>query len=104
MNLKILDEKEVPDAPHPSVIAAAHAQRAAEAQKQQQAAINMISIALKALSEKALIAVSNLFTLAAVGSVFFLFYKVLPAPSYETLAGLTLYGLFVLFVEKIRRS
>lgn len=65
-------------------------------------ASEMLMIALKALSQRFVVALSSLFGLALAGSVFALYWKVLPNPSIETLVGLGLYAWFVLVLIYLR--
>lgn len=60
------------------------------------AATSILFTALRALSQRTLIAISNLFVLAAAGSAFWLWLVTLPAPSIQQLVGLGLYGLLML--------
>lgn len=66
-------------------------------------AAQMMTIALGALSQRALVALSSLFTAAALLSVWWLFDLCLPGPSPLQLIGLSIYGLFVLLLEFVRR-
>lgn len=65
-------------------------------------ATEMLTIALKALSQRFVVALSSLFGLALAGSVFALYWKVLPDPSIQTLVGLGLYAWFVLSLIYLR--
>lgn len=65
-------------------------------------ATDAIALALSALSQRAIIALSNLFVLLAVGSVFVLWY-VTPNPNIYQLVKLAMYGLFVLGISWIVR-
>lgn len=60
------------------------------------AATSMLFTSLRALSQRTLIAVANLFVLATAGSAFWLWLTVLPAPSVLQLVGLALYGVLIL--------
>lgn len=66
------------------------------------AATQALVLALKALSQRALIAVDNLFTLISVCLVFWLF-KSLPTPDTFQLAALGIFSLFVLAANVIVR-
>ena len=68
----------------------------------QGAAIIMLQIALKALSQRALVAIADLFTLLTVGSAFWLWHSI-PAPDDRQIAALTIYALFVLAANWIVR-
>lgn len=59
-------------------------------------ATSILLTALRALSQRALIALSNLFVLAAAASAFWLWLVTLPSPSVYQLVGLGLYGLLML--------
>lgn len=66
------------------------------------APIAAITLALKALSQRALVAVSDLFTLLTVFSAFWLWHSI-PEPSVYQLIGLGMYGMFVLAANVIVR-
>ena len=66
------------------------------------AATQALVLALKALSQRALIAVDNLFTLISVCLVFWLF-KSLPAPDTFQLIALGIFSVFVLAANVIVR-
>lgn len=63
----------------------------------------MLGTALKALSDKALVAVSNLYAMLLAASAFWLWSRVLPSPTMPQLVGLGMYGLFVLAMLLVRR-
>jgi hypothetical protein len=63
----------------------------------------LIVTALKTLSQRSLVAISNLFTLLLAGSAFVLWRSVLPSPSVLQLVGLGGYAGFVLALEFVRR-
>jgi hypothetical protein len=65
-------------------------------------ATEMLTIALTALSQRALTAVASLFSVALSASCFVLFYITLPQPSVQQLIGLGMYSLFILAVLGIR--
>lgn len=65
-------------------------------------AIQMMSMALTALSQRALIALSSCFTLLTVGSCFWLWYLT-PEPTDRQIVSLTIYGAFVLAINLIVR-
>ena len=69
----------------------------------QQQAASMLMLALRALSQRALVAASTLFTLLALASACWLWWTVLPDPTVNQLVGLALYGLLIVAVEIIRR-
>ena len=66
------------------------------------AATQALVLALKALSQRALIAVDNLFTLISVCLVFVLF-RSFPTPDTYQLVGLGIFSLFVLAANVIAR-
>lgn len=67
------------------------------------APIAAVTLALKALSQRALVAVSDLFTLLTVFSAFWLWHSI-PEPSIYQLVGLGMYGVFVLAANVIVRK
>lgn len=91
------DPLDVSAAPDP--VPAARASRAIE-----QAAMAMLFAAVKALSQRAIVALGNLYALLLAASAFALWWRVLPAPSVRQLVGLALYGCFVLSMMLVRRS
>ena len=69
------------------------------------AAIGLLLLSLKTLSQRALLAVASLFVAATVGSVWWLFNNALPAdPSPRQLIGLGLYCIFVLAIHIVGRK
>lgn len=70
----------------------------------EQAAMAMLFTAVKALSQRAVIALGNLYALLLAASAFVLWWRVLPAPTVKQLVGLALYGCFVLAVMLARRG
>ena len=65
-------------------------------------ALAMLQIALKALSQKALVAATDLFSLLTISSCFWLWSSI-PAPNDRQIASLTLYGLLILAINWIVR-
>lgn len=66
------------------------------------AALGVLLLSLKTLSQRTLVAIGNLLTIASVASVWWLFNEALPTnPSVNQLVGLGLYGLFVLVVHRV---
>jgi hypothetical protein len=65
-------------------------------------AIAMLTIGLKALSQRALVAVADLFTLLTVASAFWLWWSI-PAPNDRQIVALSIYALFVLAANYIVR-
>lgn len=62
----------------------------------------MLSIALKALSQRALTAATDLFSLLTVASAFWLWHSI-PVPDDRQIVSLALYGLLVLAINVIVR-
>ena len=69
----------------------------------EQASIAALSLALSALSQKAVIALSRLFVLLATASAFALWWRVMPEPTVLQLIGLSLYAIFALAASVIVR-
>lgn len=67
-----------------------------------QAATGMLVLALKALSQRAVAAIADLFMLATVGSAFLLWMWT-PEPTIYQLVGLAMYGIFILLANWIVR-
>lgn len=65
-------------------------------------ALGMVMLALKSLSQRALIAIDNLFMLLTVGSVFWLAMS-LPDPNTYQLVQIGMYAAFVLAANLIVR-
>ena len=63
----------------------------------------LLLLALRVVSQRAVTAASHLFTAAMVASALLLWWTVLPAPTVLQLVGVGLYALFLLAVEVIRR-
>src|ERR1700678_2014415 len=61
-------------------------------------AIAMLTVALKALSQRALVAASDLFSLLTIMSCFYLWYLT-PEPNDRQIVSLTLYGLLILAIN-----
>jgi hypothetical protein len=76
----------------------------AEPSKTDQIALDTILLALKALSQRTLVALSQLFTLLTCASAFALWYSVLPNPNSYQLVGLALYGGFILLLHLVKRK
>jgi len=62
-----------------------------------------LMLALKALSQRALVAFHSLFTLLLAGSAFALWWRTLPDPSVFQLVGLSIYAAFVLALHVVRK-
>ena len=67
------------------------------------AAASAIGLALKALSQRAIGAIADLFMLATVGSAFVLWFLT-PKPDTYQIVSLSLYGLLILAANWIVRS
>ena len=65
--------------------------------------VRLIQLALTALSQRALVAVADLFTLLTVGSAFWLWWSI-PAPNDRQIVALSIYALFVLAANWIVRT
>ena len=87
---KVIDEPAPP--PEPVQPSAAHVFNA-----------TAIVFGLKVLSQRAVVALSALFTAALVASAWLLWWSVLPNPTAPQLIGLGGYAVFVLLVEIVRR-
>jgi hypothetical protein len=79
-----------------------------EAPQQQQtqtasALTSLLFVSLRALSQRAVIALGNLFMAASAASAWWLFYVTLPDPSPQKLIGLALYGGFILALNFMLR-
>ena len=66
-------------------------------------ATNMLVLGLKTLSQRALGAIADLFTLATVFSAFYLWFLT-PTPNVFQIASLTIYAVFVLAANYIVRG
>lgn len=65
-------------------------------------AIAMLTIGLKALSQRALTAATDLFTLLTVASAFWLWWSI-PLPNDRQITSLTIYALFILAANYLVR-
>jgi hypothetical protein len=65
--------------------------------------IAMLTLALKALSQRALVAATDLFSLLTIGSCFWLWYLT-PKPDVLQIVSLSLYGLLILSINWIVRG
>lgn len=63
--------------------------------QQNSASIAMLTLALRALSERAVIALADLFTLLTVGSAFWLWWTI-PDPNPQQIVSLSIYAAFIL--------
>lgn len=66
-------------------------------------AIAMLTVALKALSQRALVAATDLFTLVTVASAFWLWWSI-PTPNDRQIIALSIYAAFVLAANWIVRG
>ena len=66
-------------------------------------ATQLLLLALKALSQRTVIALSNLFTLIGLASAFWLWLLILPNPTLNQLIGVAGYAVFLASLEFIRR-
>ena len=69
----------------------------------EEAALQMIMLGLKTLSQRVIVALSDLFTLLTCVSAFVLWQDVLPNPNSFQLVGLGLYGMFLLLLHLVRK-
>lgn len=63
--------------------------------------VQILLLALKALSQRAVIALAALSSVMLAGSVFALYWLVLPNPSVNQLIGLAMYALFILALHLV---
>jgi len=75
----------------------------AAAAKETNMATQLMLLSLKALSQRALVAASALFTGAGLFSAWWLWESILPQPTVFQLVGVTIYAVFFLALEFIRR-
>lgn len=75
----------------------------APAPDHQQAARQLLFTALRALSQRSLTAITNLFSLVLVGLVFVLAGRALDDPSINRLIGVGGFAVFCLLIDLIRR-
>lgn len=68
------------------------------------AATAMLALALRALSQRALIAVASLFTLLTCGTVFWLALAIIPHPDPMQLGALAMYCAFVIALNFLVRK
>ncbi len=64
---------------------------------------DVLLLSLQALSKRTVVALSNLFCLLTVGSVFVLFYRIVPGPDTYQIVAVTIYAAFVLAANAIVR-
>lgn len=90
---QVLAEEELAEAPAPKT-----------PDEASQRNMQLLLLSLRVASQRAVTAVSHLFTGAMVGSALLLWWTVLPAPTTLQLVGLAMWGCFILAVECIRRT
>ena len=66
-------------------------------------AVRLIQMALVALSQRAVVALADMFTLITVASAFWLWWSI-PAPNDRQIIALSIYALFVLAANWIVRG
>lgn len=66
-------------------------------------AVRLIQMALVALSQRAVVAIADLFTLITVASAFWLWWSI-PAPNDKQIVALSIYAVFVLAANWIVRG
>jgi hypothetical protein len=92
--VEVADEGLIGDEPQPAP------------QQSSQAASALTSIlfmSLRALSERAVVALGNLFMAASAASAWWLWYVTMPQPTVPQLVGLTLYAGFILALNFMLR-
>lgn len=65
--------------------------------------MQLLLLSLRVVSQRAVTAVSHLFTLLLCGSALLLWWTVLPQPSILQLIGLGMWGCLILAIEVVRR-
>ena len=76
----------------------------AEAREERNRAADVMMLALKALSQRALVSLAALYSLLTFGCVFFLAYLIIPNdPTVPKLVGLGGFAVFVLTLNLIER-
>ena len=93
----------IEDVPVDTAAVAAAEAKLAEARRLQTAATQTMMLALKTIAQKLIIAISNLFSAAALGLAWLLWRQTLPDPSSNQLIGLGVFAVFILALEYIRR-
>jgi hypothetical protein len=91
-NFEVVEESGTAGGPQP----------AAAQPQPQKAALQMLMVALKALSQRMVVAIADLFTLLTVGSVFWLAMTV-EDPNQMQLIKLAMFSLFILIINWIVR-
>jgi hypothetical protein len=57
---------------------------------------SLLFVSLRALSQRTIVALGNLFMAASAASAWWLWYVTMPSPTVPQLVGLTLYAVFIL--------
>lgn len=70
--------------------------------KQDDAGLNLLTLGLRALSQRAVAAIADLFTLATVASAWWL-WMLTPNPNINQIVSLSLYGMLILAANWIVR-
>lgn len=65
-------------------------------------ALQLLGVALTALSQRAMVALASCFSLLTVGSAFYLWVSI-PQPNQQQLISLSIYAAFVLAINIIQR-
>ena len=68
-----------------------------------EAATRAVFLALKALSQRTIVALANLFTLLTAGSVCYLWLQVLPEPNIMQVQSVSIYSVFILLLHLVIR-
>lgn len=95
----VIGEQDVPDPPAPAAAADPAGSHAAWTK----ANAEVLLLALKALSQRTLTAITNAMTLLLVASAWALWWRALAEPSAPQLVGLGGYAAFVLLIDITRR-
>jgi hypothetical protein len=92
------------DEPVPDLIQAAPPRSVQPPSQNLDRITGMLMMALRALSQRTVIALASLVDLALAGSVFVLWLLVIAQPTQLQLVGLGMYGAFILICLWLRRS
>lgn len=66
---------------------------------EQQAATGILMLALRALSQRAVTGVANLFVLLGAASAFWLWLTILPSPSILQIVAVSIYGMLMVVLD-----
>lgn len=94
----------VPEEDEPTAIHSETATPATKPSVIESLSIDALGLALGALGKRTVVAISNLFTLATVASVFWLFYSIRENPTTSQLVLLAMFAVFVLSANWIVSS